>query len=79
MTGLTDWLLNDNGARDPSAFNAKFDTKLNYYEWLEQPGNERSLVRFGHAIHGTQQFEITENIITGAHLGARGRVVEPPD
>lgn len=65
MTNLTDWLLNDGGSKTASAFNFTFNTPLKYYEWIEQPGNEHRLVRFGHAMHGTKQFEIAENIIHG--------------
>ncbi|RPD58020.1 S-adenosyl-L-methionine-dependent methyltransferase [Lentinus tigrinus ALCF2SS1-7] len=65
MTNLTDWLLNDGGSKSASAFNFTFNTPLKYYEWIEEPGNEHRLVRFGHAMHGTKQFEIAENIIHG--------------
>ncbi len=65
MTNLADWLLNDQGTKTASPFSKTFETNLEYYTWLEEPGNEHRLVRFGHAMHGTQQFEIAENIITG--------------
>ncbi len=68
MTNLTDWLLNDQGKKHPTSFNQTFNTPLKYYEWIEQPGNEHRVVRFGHAMHGSQQFEITENIITCTYL-----------
>ncbi|KAI0737198.1 S-adenosyl-L-methionine-dependent methyltransferase [Daedaleopsis nitida] len=65
MTNLTDWLLNDHGTKTASPFNQTFKTPLEYYTWLEEPGNEKRLVRFGHAMHGTQQFEIASNIVQG--------------
>ena len=65
MTNLSYWLLNDQGKNTASPFSYTFNTNLEYYTWLEEPGNEQRLVRFGHAMHGTQQFEIAENIITG--------------
>ena len=68
MTRLTDWLLNDGGSKYASSFNYTFDTPLKYYEWIEQPGNEHRLVRFGHAMHGTGQWELAENIIHGEYL-----------
>ena len=63
MTNLTDWLLNDQGKKHATSFNYTFKTPLKYYEWIEQPGNEHRVKRFGNAMHGSQQFEITENII----------------
>ena len=43
-----------------------FDTQKKYYEWLEEPGNEARLARFGHAMNGTRYWELAENIIHGA-------------
>ncbi len=77
MTNLTDWLLNDQGKKHPTSFNQTFDTPLKYYEWIEQPGNEHRVVRFGHAMHGSQQFEITENIITCTYLPLTPSAVSP--
>lgn len=77
MTNLTDWLLNDQGKKHPTSFNQTFNTPLKYYEWIEQPGNEHRVVRFGHAMHGSQQFEITENIITCTYLPLPPSAVSP--
>ncbi|TBU38873.1 S-adenosyl-L-methionine-dependent methyltransferase [Dichomitus squalens] len=39
-------------------FNVAFDTKTPYFEWLERPGNEVRLKRFGPAMTGTAAWEI---------------------
>ena len=66
--GLSDWLLADGGSQNdyPTAFNFAFKTQGKFYEWLETPGNEKRLGRFGHAMNGTRYWEVTENIVHGA-------------
>lgn len=66
VTELSDWLLEGgpvSGHRAP--FNAAFKSKRKYYEWLEEPGNEKRLQRFGHAMTGTGYWELAENIKHG--------------
>ncbi|KAI0666975.1 S-adenosyl-L-methionine-dependent methyltransferase [Trametes maxima] len=46
-----------------SPFNLAFDTKLNFFPWLELPENRARLHRFGRAMAGTRQWETTENIL----------------
>ena len=48
-----------------SAFNRGLDTELGYFPWLELPENERRLVRFGHAMVGTRQCEVENEILQG--------------
>ena len=47
-------------------FNVAFDTKTPYFEWLERPGNELRLKRFGPAMTGTAAWEIPGAVIVGA-------------
>ena len=71
QTGLCDWLLtgcSNSGYRAP--FNLAFKTQGKYYEWLEEPGNEYRLMRFGHSMNGTRYWEVAENIIHGACLAS---------
>ncbi|KAI1792209.1 S-adenosyl-L-methionine-dependent methyltransferase, partial [Ganoderma leucocontextum] len=44
-------------------FNLAFDTKTPYFEWLERPGNEMRLKRFGPAMTGTAAWEIPGAVI----------------
>ncbi|TBU37789.1 O-methyltransferase [Dichomitus squalens] len=65
---LADWLLTDGCSGEKnytSPFNLAFKTDLKYYEWLEEPGNEARLTRFGHSMNGTRYWELAENIIHG--------------
>ncbi|KAI1787762.1 S-adenosyl-L-methionine-dependent methyltransferase [Ganoderma leucocontextum] len=68
---LADWLLTGGDAPGgsqngyPTAFNFAFKTQGNFYDWLEGPGNETRLARFGHAMKGTSYWELAENIIHG--------------
>ncbi|KAI0326180.1 S-adenosyl-L-methionine-dependent methyltransferase [Cubamyces sp. BRFM 1775] len=68
MSRLSEWLVN--GGLTTNATNGlplklTFGTPLKYYEWLEEPGNEWRLTRFGHAMNGTRYWEVAENIIHG--------------
>ena len=40
-----------------------YKTEKKYYEWLEEPGNEHRLHRFGHAMNGTRYWEVEENVV----------------
>ncbi|TBU26516.1 O-methyltransferase [Dichomitus squalens] len=65
---LADWLLKDGCSGEKnytSPFNLAFKTDLKFYEWLEEPGNEARLTRFGHSMNGTRYWELAENIIHG--------------
>ncbi|KAI0780347.1 S-adenosyl-L-methionine-dependent methyltransferase [Trametes elegans] len=44
-------------------FNLAFDTGIPYFEWLEKPGNEYRLKRFGPAMTGTAAWEVPGAII----------------
>ena len=67
QNGLTPWLLGGGPATGYAApFNLAFKTQLKYYEWLEEPGHESRLHRFGHSMNGTRYWELAENIIHGA-------------
>ena len=46
-------------------FNVAFDTSLPYFEWLEKPGNEARLRRFGPAMTGTSAWEVPGAIVAG--------------
>ncbi|RPD56594.1 hypothetical protein L226DRAFT_480398 [Lentinus tigrinus ALCF2SS1-7] len=46
-------------------FNVAFNTDVPYFEWLEQPGNEARLKRFGPAMTGTAAWEVPGAIIGG--------------
>ncbi|KAI0359496.1 S-adenosyl-L-methionine-dependent methyltransferase [Trametes cingulata] len=46
-------------------FHLAFDTKLNFFPWLELPENRSRLERFGHAMTGTRQWETKEGILFG--------------
>ena len=46
-------------------FNVAFNTDLPYFEWLEQPGNEHRLKRFGPAMTGTAAWEVPGAIVAG--------------
>ena len=48
-------------------FNLAFNTQLGYFPWLELPENEGRFVRFGHAMTGTRQWEIKNQILQGAN------------
>ena len=67
---LVPWLLETGGnpkdGPPATPFNKAFGTPLPDYPWLEQPGNERRLARFGHAMTGTRQWEVEENVLSGA-------------
>ncbi|KAI0666395.1 S-adenosyl-L-methionine-dependent methyltransferase [Trametes maxima] len=45
-------------------FNVAFDTTIPYFEWLERPGNESRLRRFGPAMTGTAAWEVPGAIVT---------------
>ncbi|KAI9066168.1 S-adenosyl-L-methionine-dependent methyltransferase [Trametes sanguinea] len=45
-------------------FNVAFDTSIPYFEWLEQPGNEARLRRFGPAMTGTAAWEVPGAIVS---------------
>ena len=47
-------------------FNVAFNTKTPYFEWLERPGNEARLKRFGPAMTGTAAWEIPGAVTVGA-------------
>ena len=68
-TALVPWLLETGGnptdGQPATPFNKAYDTALPYYPWLEQPGNESRLARFGHAMNGTRQWEVEENVLSG--------------
>ena len=71
QSAFSDWLLTSGGPGEKkyaNPFNQAFTTDLKYYEWLEEPGNEARLARFGHAMNGTRYWELAENIIHGARL-----------
>lgn len=73
MSRLTEWLNNGGlttNATNGLALGLAFNTPLKYYEWLEEPGNEWRLTRFGHAMNGTRYWEVAENIIHGAYPSA---------
>ena len=55
-------------------FNLAFDTKTPYFEWLERPGNEMRLKRFGPAMTGTAAWEIPGAVISGTHPYANALV-----
>ncbi|KAI0827532.1 S-adenosyl-L-methionine-dependent methyltransferase [Trametes gibbosa] len=68
MSHLSEWLLTGGlttNATNGLALGMAYDTKRKYYEWLEDPGNESRLTRFGHAMNGTRYWETAENIIHG--------------
>ena len=46
-------------------FNLAFATPLGYFSWLELPGNEARLKRFGHAMTGTRQWETKDGVLHG--------------
>ncbi|KAI0028042.1 S-adenosyl-L-methionine-dependent methyltransferase [Vararia minispora EC-137] len=58
---LTDMLLphavTDDAALPPAAFNLSQRTATPYWAWLEAPGNEARLARFGCAMGGSQGWE----------------------
>ena len=57
-----------------SPHNFVFKTNLPFYPWLETPGNEHRLARFGHAMNGTRFWEVEENVVTGELRSGAGRV-----
>ncbi|EIW63673.1 O-methyltransferase [Trametes versicolor FP-101664 SS1] len=68
MSYFSQWLLE--GGLATNATNGlplamAYNTPLKYYEWLEEPGNEWRLTRFGHAMNGTRYWELKENVIHG--------------
>jgi hypothetical protein len=59
---LTDaYLLNDNSKHSTltsaAPFNLAFGTKGQFFNWLDEEGNEIRLKRFGHAMTGTAGYE----------------------
>ncbi|OSC97041.1 S-adenosyl-L-methionine-dependent methyltransferase [Trametes coccinea BRFM310] len=46
-------------------FNLAYDTQMDYFSWLESPGNEFRFERFGHAMTGTREWETKEGILYG--------------
>lgn len=71
MSYFSQWLLE--GGLATNATNGlplamAYNTPLKYYEWLEEPGNEWRLTRFGHAMNGTRYWELKENVIHGELL-----------
>ena len=46
-------------------FNLAFNTQLGLFLWFELPGNEGRLLRFGHAMVGTRQCEVKNQILQG--------------
>ncbi|KAL1941917.1 hypothetical protein VTO73DRAFT_6447 [Trametes versicolor] len=68
MSHFSQWLLD--GGLATNATNGlplalAYNTPLKYYEWLEEPGNEWRLTRFGHAMNGTRYWELKENVVHG--------------
>ncbi|KAI0630668.1 S-adenosyl-L-methionine-dependent methyltransferase [Trametes polyzona] len=65
---LSEWLT-DGGlaaeATNGSILKLAYNTPLKHWDWLELPGNEHRLARFGHAMNGTRSWEVTENILHG--------------
>ena len=55
--------------RYATPFNLAFGTELGFFPWLELPENERRLVRFGHGMVGTRQFETKDEILRGTFSG----------
>ncbi len=49
-------------------FNLAFNTETPYFEWLERPGNEARLKRFGPAMTGTNSWEVPGAIVAGRSL-----------
>ncbi|KAH9925845.1 S-adenosyl-L-methionine-dependent methyltransferase [Epithele typhae] len=68
-TGFTDWFLETGGTPTPeqpqTPFHYAMKTDLNYFAWLETPGNEHRLARFSHAMNGKRHWEVTKNVLTG--------------
>ena len=56
-----------NTAAMHAPFNVAFKTNTPYFEWLETPGNEARLKRFGPAMTGTANWEIPGAIVNGAY------------
>ncbi|KAI0644766.1 S-adenosyl-L-methionine-dependent methyltransferase [Trametes meyenii] len=68
MAGLSGWLLEGGLATNATnglPLKRAYGSDKLYYEWLEDPGNEHRLLRFGHAMNGTRYWETAENIIHG--------------
>ncbi|OJT06906.1 Sterigmatocystin 8-O-methyltransferase [Trametes pubescens] len=68
MSHLSEWLLD--GGLATNATNGlplalAYNTPLKYYEWVEQPGNEWRMARFGHSMNGTRHWELAENVVHG--------------
>ena len=55
----------DRMARYLTPFNLAFGTKLGFFQWLELPENRHRLVRFGHAMKGTSQWETKHEFLDG--------------
>ncbi|KAI0780304.1 S-adenosyl-L-methionine-dependent methyltransferase [Fomes fomentarius] len=53
---LTEWV---------APFNVAFNTRLDFFEWIELPGNEGRLVRFKHAMRGSRHYETKNGILQG--------------
>ena len=67
------------GTRYRAAFNRGLDTELGYFPWLELPENEGRLVRFGHAMVGTRQCEVENEILQGtASVRVSSRYMRDP-
>ena len=48
-----------------AAFQKAFNTEKDYFAWLEQPGNEYRLIRYGACIQGTSLWDPPETIVQG--------------
>ena len=46
-------------------FNLAFGTDLRFFQWLELPENRHRLIRFGHAMKGTSQWETKNEVLDG--------------
>lgn len=71
MSHLSEWLLDGGLATNATnglPLKLAYNTPLKYYEWVEQPGNEWRMARFGHSMNGTRHWELAENVVHGEYL-----------
>ncbi|KAH9888543.1 S-adenosyl-L-methionine-dependent methyltransferase [Cubamyces lactineus] len=47
----------------PTPFSLAFGTTMGFFQWLELPENRYRLVRFGHAMKGTSQWETKNEVL----------------